>query len=47
VLGLHQVATLLQTTLDEENDEDRELSSLAGLINSRAESPNWTLSIVS
>ncbi len=39
VLGLHQVAEILQTTLDEECAEDRSLSGLADYINSRADMP--------
>ncbi len=47
VLGLHKVAELLQTTLDEECAEDRELTGLADVVNSRAESPHGFLSVVS
>jgi len=46
-LCLHRVAVLLQTTLDEESDEDLELSGLADLVNSRADSPHGPLCVVS
>jgi len=46
-LRLHRVVVLLQATLDEESDEDRELSGLADFVNSRAESPHDLLSVVS
>jgi ferritin-like metal-binding protein YciE len=46
-LGLHRVATILQTTLDEECAEDFELAGLADLINSRADSTHGMLSVVS
>ncbi len=47
ILHLHLAATILQTTLDEECAQDRNLSSLAELVNSRAESPYGMLSVVS
>lgn len=47
VLGLLRVAEILQTTLDEECAEDRELSGIADLVNSRAEYPHGLLTVVS
>jgi ferritin-like metal-binding protein YciE len=47
VLGLHKAAELLQTTLDEECAEDRELTGLADIVNSRAEFPHGMMTVIS
>ncbi len=47
VLGHHKVAELLQSTLDEESAQDHDLTGLADLVNSRAESPHGQLTVVS